>query len=41
MRRIVNRLADIEEREYLSNGLGELVEAYTEGWDSGSDEDDD
>lgn len=38
---IVSRSFDIAEREALSNSLGELAEAYEEGWDSGSDEDDD
>lgn len=28
-------------REALSNGLGEIGEAYEEGWDSGSDDDSD
>jgi hypothetical protein len=41
LRDIVNRSIDIAERETLSNSLGELAEAYEEGWDSGSDEDDD
>ena len=31
----------VDEREVLSNSLGELAEAYEEGWDSGTDEDDD
>jgi hypothetical protein len=41
LRDIVNRSVAITERETLSNSLGELAEAYEEGWDSGSDEDDD
>lgn len=41
LRDIVNRSVGIAERETLSNSLGELAEAYEEGWDSGSDEDDD
>lgn len=41
LRDIVNRSVGITERETLSNSLGELAEAYEEGWDSGSDEDDD
>jgi hypothetical protein len=41
LRDIVNRTVGISEREALSNSLGELAEAYEEGWDSGSDEDDD
>lgn len=38
---IVSRAVGIEEREALSNSLGEIAEAYEEGWESGSDEDDD
>jgi len=38
---IVSRAIAIDEREALSNSLGEIAEAYEEGWDSGSDEDDD
>ena len=35
------KLASQEERENLSNGLGEIGEAYEEGWQSGSEESDD
>lgn len=38
---IVGRAIGMDEREALSNSLGEIAEAYEEGWDSGSDEDDD
>lgn len=38
---VVNRAIGIDEREALSNSLGVLAEAYEEGWDSGSDSDDD
>ncbi|KAH8663517.1 tubulin domain-containing protein [Tricladium varicosporioides] len=38
---IVGRAVGIDEREALSNSLGEIAEAYEEGWDSGTDEDDD
>jgi hypothetical protein len=38
---IVSRAIGVDEREALSNSLGEMAEAYEEGWDSGSDEDDD
>jgi len=38
---IINRFIGLDEREALSNSLGEIAEAYEEGWDSGSDEDDD
>jgi nickel-dependent lactate racemase len=38
---IVNRTVGTDEREALSNSLGEIAEAYEEGWDSGSDGDDD
>jgi hypothetical protein len=38
---IVKRIIGIEEREALCNGLQVLAEEYDEGWDSGSDSDDD
>lgn len=41
LQRVVGRFVGVEERETLSNTLGEIAEAYEEGWDSGSDEDDD
>jgi len=28
----------MDEREALSNSLGEIAEGYEDGWDSGSDE---
>ncbi|KAG0646720.1 dml-1 [Hyphodiscus hymeniophilus] len=37
----LQKVIDVDEREALSNSLGEIAEAYEEGWDSGSDEDDD
>lgn len=37
----MNRAINVDEREALSNSLGGIAEAYEEGWDSGSDEDDD
>ncbi|KAI9855789.1 MAG: mtDNA inheritance, partitioning of the mitochondrial organelle [Vezdaea acicularis] len=39
--RLMQRLAPLDEREALINGLGEIREAYEEGWNSGSDSDDD
>lgn len=41
LQRIVSRLSNLDERETLSNGLGEISEAYEDGWLSGSDESDD
>lgn len=41
LQRIVNRVVEVDEREALSNSLGEIAEAYEEGYDSGSDDDDD
>jgi len=41
LQQIVGRAIGIDEREALSNSLGEIAEAYEEGWDSGTDEDDD
>lgn len=38
---IISGAISVDERETLSNSLGEIAEAYEEGWDSGSDEDDD
>ncbi|KAL8806282.1 MAG: hypothetical protein Q9182_001429 [Xanthomendoza sp. 2 TL-2023] len=38
LQNIVSRTVGVSEREALSNGLGEIAEAYEEGWDSGSDE---
>ncbi|KFZ18540.1 hypothetical protein V501_01166 [Pseudogymnoascus sp. VKM F-4519 (FW-2642)] len=37
----VGRAIGVEEREALSNALGEMAEGYEEGWSSGSDEDED
>lgn len=37
----VARMIGLDEREALSNGLGEIVEAYQDGWSSGSDDDSD
>lgn len=37
----VSRAIGLEEREALGNELAVLAEAYEEGWDSGSDSDDD
>jgi hypothetical protein len=41
LQNVVSRAIGIDEREALSNSLGEIAEAYEEGWDSGSDEGDD
>lgn len=41
LRGVVNRAVGLDEREALANGLGEICEAYEEGWESGSDDDDD
>lgn len=41
LQRMVSRTANLDEREALSNGLGEISEAYEEGWHSGSEESDD
>jgi hypothetical protein len=41
LQHIVSRSIGVDEREALSNSLGEIAEAYEEGWDSGTDEDDD
>lgn len=38
---VVGRSISMEERESLTNALGEIAEGYEEGWDSGSDSDDD
>ncbi|KAK4696477.1 hypothetical protein P7C71_g1441, partial [Lecanoromycetidae sp. Uapishka_2] len=41
LQKLVSKMANIDEREALSNGLGEIGEAYEEGWDGESDEDSD
>jgi len=41
LEQIVKRLVNIDDREALCNGLHVLAEEYDEGWDSGSDSDDD
>jgi hypothetical protein len=41
LQQVVSRAISIDEREALSNSLGEIAEAYEEGWNSGSDEDED
>lgn len=41
LQNIVSRAIGVDEREALSNSLGEIAEAYEEGWDSGTDDDDD
>lgn len=38
---VVGRMVGLDEREALSNGLGEIAEAYEEGRSSGSDDDSD
>jgi hypothetical protein len=38
---LVKRLVGVEEREALCNGLQVIAEEYDEGYDSGSDSDDD
>jgi flagellar motor switch protein FliM len=37
--KIGSRMASMDEREALSNGLQTLAEEYDEGWDSGGDSD--
>ncbi|KAG9247243.1 tubulin domain-containing protein [Calycina marina] len=41
LQQIVSRAIAFDEREALRNSLGEIAEAYEEGWDGGSDSDDD
>ena len=41
LQNVVSRMANLDEREALSNGLGEISEAYEDGWDGGSGEDSD
>lgn len=38
---VVSRVVGVDEREALLNDLGEFAEAYEQGWNSGSDGDDD
>ncbi|MCJ1471228.1 mtDNA inheritance, partitioning of the mitochondrial organelle [Pseudocyphellaria aurata] len=41
LRAVVGAMVGLDEREALSNGLGEIGEQYEEGWHSGSDDDSD
>jgi hypothetical protein len=41
LRTVASRFVAVEERESLTNSLAEIAESYEEGWDSGTDEDDD
>lgn len=41
LRQVVLNAVGREEREALSNGLGEIAEGYEEGWDGVSDDDSD
>lgn len=41
LQQIVNRAIGMDEREALSNSLGEIAESYEEGWESDTDDDDD
>ena len=41
MKNVISRAITLDERENLSNTLGEICDAYAEGWDSGSDSADD
>ncbi|KAK0113160.1 mtDNA inheritance, partitioning of the mitochondrial organelle [Cadophora gregata] len=41
LQNIVSRAVGVDEREALGNSLGDLAEAYQEGWDSGTEDDDD
>jgi hypothetical protein len=38
---LVSQVVSVDEREALLNDLGEFAEAYEEGYNSGSDDDDD
>ena len=38
---LVQQVMSLDERETLSNSLGELVEAYEEGWEGDFDDSDD
>ena len=41
LQKVVSRMTNLDDRETLSNGLGETSEAYEEGWCSDSDDDGD
>ena len=41
LREVVGKLVSLEDREALTNSLGDIAEAYEDGWEGGSDEDDD
>lgn len=38
LQELVRKMVSVEQRENFSNGLGNLRDAYEEGWDSGSDD---
>ena len=38
LQKAISRMGSVDEREALVTGLGEIGEAYEEGWDGGSDE---
>lgn len=41
IQKIVGRAVSIDQREALYNSLGEIAEGYVEGYDSGSESDED
>lgn len=41
LEQMVRRIHSLDERESLCNGLQTIAEEYDEGWDSGSDSDED
>ena len=41
LQKMVSRMANLDERETLMSGLGEISENYEDGWQSGSEESDD
>ena len=41
LQRVVSAAVSSDEREALNNSLAAIAEAYEEGWDSGSEEDED
>lgn len=41
LEQIVRRMVSLDEREAVCNGLHTVAEEYDEGWDSGSESDED
>jgi len=41
IKNVVSRVVGVDEREAILNDLGEFIEGFETGWNSGSDDNDD